>query len=472
MKSLILIVAMGAVGAAQGLPPAQATRPGPVAPLTNPANAATLQGGVAPAPATGTNITLTLNDAIERGLRNNLAALLSASSTEQARAQRMTALAALLPRVDASAGEVRQKINLAAFGFSFPGLSPIVGPFDVFQASAAANVPVLDLSALQSARAARGFEAAAHDDLQSTREMVVLAVANQYLLSVADQSRVTAAQAELTAAETALQQAQDMLKAGTVGALAAVRAQVQRDRQRQLLTAQQNALAKQRLQLARAIGLSPEQEFTLASPLPYAPLTPPELSSAVSQALAARADYRSAQAQARAAQFLVAAARDQQLPTLALNGNYGNIGHEIDSNRPIYSVGITAQLPVFAGGLYKADRIRAEAHLRDANNRVADLRAQIDLQVRSALLDLDSNRSQVQVAQDAKSLADQELTLAQDRFRAGVADNLEVVQAQQSVADADESYIASVYAYNLAKAMLAQALGVAVSGYQQYLPMQ
>ncbi|HEY7854880.1 MAG TPA: TolC family protein, partial [Terriglobales bacterium] len=89
---------------------------------------------------------------------------------------------------------------------------------------------------------------------------------------------------------------------------------------------------------------------------------------------------------------------------------------------------------------------------------------------RSALLDLDSNRSQVQVAQDAKSLADQELTLAQDRFRAGVADNLEVVQAQQSVADADESYIASVYAYNLAKAMLAQALGVAVSGYQQYLP--
>src|SRR6185312_3314860 len=116
-----------------------------------------------------------------------------------------------------------------------------------------------------------------------------------------------------------------------------------------------------------------------------------------------------------------------------------------------------------AGGLYRAEAVRAEAQLHDAQNRLADLRSQIDVQVRSALLDLDSNRAQVQVAQDARSLADQELTLAQDRFKAGVADNLEVVQAQQAVADADESYISSLYSYNLAKADLAQALGVAAN---------
>src|SRR6185437_12168338 len=126
---------------------------------------------------------------------------------------------------------------------------------------------------------------------------------------------------------------------------------------------------------------------------------------------------RAAQSVERAAQLLIASARDEHLPTLSLNGNYGTIGHEIDSNHPIFEVGASINLPIFAGGLYRAEAVRAEAQLHDAQNRLADLRSQIDVQVRSALLDLDSNRAQVQVAQDARSLADQELTLAQDRFK-------------------------------------------------------
>jgi len=382
----------------------------------------------------------------------------------------MAEVAALLPNVTASAGELRQKINLAAFGFSFPGFPALVGPFNVFQASASADVPVLNLSALQSARAARGLEAAAKDDYNSARNLVVLAVANQYLLSVADQSRVAAAQAELATAESALTQAQDMLKAGTVGALAAVRAQVQRDRQRQQLTAQQNALAKQRLQLARAIGLPAGQAFTLGSAAPFAAFDAPSPDAAVAQALAARPDYRAAQAVVRSSELLVAAAKDRHLPTFSLDGNYGTIGHEIGSNHPIFSVGANVQMPIFSGGAIAADRLAAESQLHQAQSRAADLRAAIDVQVRSALLDLQSNRDQVGVARDARDLAGQELTLAQDRFKAGVADNLEVVQAQQAVADADENYIASLYGYNLAKAALAQSLGVAATSYSQYLP--
>ena len=471
IRGVLVAIALGVAALAQGLPPSRPNVAPPVQlPLPAP-GAADLAGGVPPAPGTATQpLALSLKDAIQRGLRYNLGPLLAASAGDQARAQRMAEVAALLPNVTASAGELRQKINLAAFGFSFPGFPALVGPFNVFQASAAADIPVVNISALQRARAARGLEAAAKDDYNSARNLVVLAVANQYLLSVADQSRVEAAQAELATADSALTQAQDMLNAGTVGALAAVRAQVQRDRQRQQLTAQQNALAKQRLQLARAVGLPGGQAFTLTSATPFAALEPPSADAAVAQALATRPDYKAAKSLIHSSELLVAAAKDRHLPTVSLDGNYGTIGHEIGSNHPIYSVGANLQMPIFSGGSIAAERLAAESQLHQAQSRAADLRAAIDVQVRSAILDLQSNRDQVGVARDARDLADRELTLAQDRFKAGVADNLEVVQAQQSVADADENYIASLYGYNLAKASLAQALGIAATNYSQYLP--
>lgn len=469
--AMVMTLTLGAGWAgAQGLPPARANvAPRLQLPLA-PLNAADAQGGVPSGRVSAQPVALSLTEAIARGLRQNLAPILAANVTEQARAQKLSALAALLPNVEATAGETRQKLNLAAFGFSFPGVPLLVGPFNVFQASAAAHVPVVDLGALESTRAAGNLQKAAADSLQSVRNLVVLAVANQYLMSVADQSRVQAAQAELTTADQTLQQATDMLRAGTVGRLSVVRAQVQHDQQQQQLTAAENALAKQRLQLARAIGLPLEQNFTLTSTTPFAELTPPTAEAAVAQALVTRPDYRAAEAVERSARLLVKSAEMQRLPTLSLDGNYGTIGHEIGSNHPIFSVGATVSVPVFEGGRLAAEKVAAEAQYHDAQARAADLKAAIAVQVRSALLDLESQKQQVGVAQHAQDLAQQELTLAQDRFLAGVTDNLEVVQAQQSVAVADENYIAALYGYNLAKASLAQALGVASTQYQNYLP--
>ncbi|MGH9475348.1 MAG: TolC family protein [Terriglobales bacterium] len=468
---MVLLAGAGVWAGAQGLPPARPNQPPPVQLPLPGVTQADMAGGVPSGKLSAQPVELSLEMAIARGLRQNLAPLVSQDANQQAKAQKMTQLAALLPSVDASAGELRQKLNLAAFGFSFPGFPSIVGPFNVFQASAAAHVPLFNLSALASTRAASSIESAAKDDVQSVRNLVVLAVANQYLLSVADQSRVQAAQAELTTADSALQQAEDMLKAGTVDKLVVVRAQVQRDQQQQQLTAQQNALAKQRLQLARAIGLPLQQKFVLTSTTPFATLVPPAPDAAVAEALATRPDYRAAEAVVRSAQLLEASAKMSRVPSVALDGNYGTIGHELDSNHPIFSAGVTISVPVFAGGELAAERVRAVAQWRDAQAREADLKAAIGVQVRSALLDMESQHQQVGVGQHAQELAHQELTLAQDRFRAGVADNLEVVQAQQVVAVADENYIAALYGYNLAKATLAEALGVAASQVAQYLPM-
>lgn len=428
-----------------------------------------LDGGVPQGKATSTPIPLTLDQAIAMGLRNNLAVLIADTQSQQAKAQRWQALAALLPNVSASAGELRQKVNLAAYGFSMPGFPAIVGPFNVFDARAYANESLVNLSSIQGWRASKQAEAAAHATYAETRDLVVLAIANQYLLSIADQSRVQSATAQLVTAETSLRQAQDMKAAGTVDALAVVRAQVERDRENQLLISARNELDKQKLRLARAIGLPPGQPFRITDRAPYGPLEKMDPASAVMTALANRPDYQGAQKLVRAAQLEVAAARDQRLPSLDLNANYGTIGHEIGSNHPTFAVGMTVKMPVFEGGRIQAAVLDAQARLRQFEERAADLKAQIDNQVRSALLDEQSSAQLVEVAKKAQGLAQRELMLAQDRFRAGVADNLEVVQAQQEVAVANENYTNSLYRYNLAKVSLAQALGVAQSAYRRYL---
>lgn len=428
-----------------------------------------LEGGVPQGKASAQPLPLTLDQAIALGLHNNLAVLVSDTQSQQARAQRRTALAALLPNVSASAGELRQKVNLAAYGFALPGFPSIVGPFNVFDARGYADEAGVNLSSIQGWRASKQAEAAAHSTYAETRDLVVLAIANQYLLSIADLSRVQSAAAQLATAETSLRQALDMKAAGTVDALVVVRAQVERDREHQLLISAQNELDKQKLRLARAIGLPAGQAFRIANKAPYAPAEKMDPASAVMTALANRPDYRAVQQTVRSAQLQVAAARDQRLPSLDLNANYGTIGHEIGNNHPTFEVGMTVKMPVFAGGRIQADVLNAQARLRQAEDRASDLKLQIDNQVRSALLDEQSSAQLVEVARGAQGLAQRELTLAQDRFRAGVADNLEVVQAQQEVAVANENYTNSLYRYNLAKVSLAQALGVAQSAYRRYL---
>lgn len=473
VAGLLAMMALGASpqqtpGAAPSVTqPAYAPTPAMAAPGAQLPGA--LAGGVPRGQASATPLRLTLDDAIQRGLHNNLAVLLSSAESEQARAARWQALAGLLPQVRAAASDEETKVNLAAFGISFPGVPMIVGPFRVFDARAYLKQPVLNVAGIEGWRAARAQESAVQHSYLETRDLVVLAVANQYLLTVADQSRVAAAQAQLATASQARQQAQDMHQAGTVSGLDVVRAQVQEDRERQILIVQRNDLAKQALALARAIGLPAGQAFTITDPIPYAPLPPIPAAAAIAQALATRPDYRAAQEQVRSAQLALDAARSERLPALDFAADYGTIGQAITQNHPTFTLQGSIDLPVFTGGRIHADALAAQAQLRQAQDRAADLKAAIGNQVRTALLDINATNAQVQVADDARGLAQQELVLAQDRFRAGVAGNLEEVQAEQEVAVAQENYIASLYAFNAAKASLAQALGVAESAYRRYL---
>jgi outer membrane protein TolC len=379
-------------------------------------------------------------------------------------------LANLLPSVSGRVDESAQQINLAAFGFpGLPGVAPIVGPFGLSEARGFLSQRIFDWNAIQKEHSARIEERAAQLSEADTREIVVLVVANLYLQSVATEARVTAAQSQLETARSFYDQALNLRSAGMVAGIAVLRAQVEMQARQQQLLFSSNELAKQKLDLARAIGLPTGQQFTLADKVPYAPAPVVDLESALQHAYQQRADYQSALVATRAAQVARDAAAAESYPALRFDGNYGDIGRNLANSHGTFAAQASLEIPIFAGGKAHADVLGADAVLEQRKAELESLRGDIESQVRKALLDVQSADEQVKVTQQELDIAQQELGQARDRFAAGVADNLEVVQAQEAVATANEAYISSVYAHNIAKATLARAVGVAEKSVKEFL---
>src|SRR5581483_3955181 len=217
------------------------------------------------------------------------------------------------------------------------------------------------------------------------------------------------------------------------------------------------------------IGLPTGQEFNLSDTAPYSPLAAMNLEEALRRAYASRPDYLAAVQRVLSAERLRRAATAEHCPSLSFDANYGAAGVNAGNSHGVFEAGATLAIPIFAGGRARADALEAEATLRQSRQQLENLRGQIDYDVRAALLDLNAAAEQVEVARKALDLANQTLEQARDRFTAGVADNLEVVQAQESVATANENYIAGLYAHNVAKVSLARAIGFAEQGVRQYL---
>jgi outer membrane protein TolC len=410
-------------------------------------------------------------DAIDRGLKQNLGLLLSGDNTLAARGAKWKELSNLLPNVVAKGEEDVQQTSLSALGLKIPiaGFPRVLGPFNYLDVRAFLDQSVFNWNYIQKERAAAQSLKAAAYSYKDARELVVLITGNAYLEAIAEAARVETAEAQVKTAQTLYDRSVDQQKAGVSPAIDTLRAQVElQSRQQQLIVAR-NDFAKQKLALSRIIGLALGQEFILTDKAPYDMLVPPTLEESLRRAYAARADYQAALAQARAAELSRRAASAELYPTFDLEGDFGDIGVNPGTSNGTFHVAGTVTVPIFQGGKTHADVLQAEAELRQAKARLEDLRGQIDNDVRTALLDLNAASDQVQVARSTVDLAEQTLTQAQDRFTAGVTDNLEVVQAQESVASAHENYISSLYAHNLAKVELARALGNAEQGVKQYL---
>lgn len=444
--------------------------PPPTTPVTsqNP-----FQGSVPGQEGTAGAISLTLQDAVQRGLRYNLALLVGDQTTRTARAAELRARAALLPNLSGRIGDTVEQINLRALGFnfSFPGVNipSIVGPFNIFDARAYASQSVLDFTAINNRRSASESARAAALSQRDARDLVVQLVASGYLQVLADDARLEEAQSEVNTAQALFQRATDMKNAGLTPAIDALRAQVELQSEQTRLRGLQNDRAKDLLALARLIGIPLEQQLVLSEKVPYSPLADLTVEAAMDRALKYRSDYQAAAAQVRAAELSRKAAVAERLPAIEANADFGTIGNYPWSNHGTFTLSGDVRFSIFDGGRIRADIEQADAALQQRKAEEADLRQRIDQEVRNALLDLKTAADQVEVARSSTDLARQTLTQAQDRFAAGVADNIEVVQAQNAVATASETYISSVYAHNLAKVALARALGTADQSVREFL---
>lgn len=419
---------------------------------------------------------LSFQDAIDRGLRNNLGLLLSGDQTLTARGERWKELSNLLPDLEARLQEDVQTQSLTALGFKgnlFPFPLPrVIGPFNYFDVRATVSQSIFNFRDIEQERAASERLKSAKYSYKDAREVVVLAVGNAYLLAIASAARIETADAQVSNAQALYHKASDQQKAGLTPAIDALRSQVELQTRQQQLIAARNDFAKQKLSLARIIGLPSGQEFVLTEKAPYQALTPLPIDVYLQRAYSSRSDYQAAQAQVRAAELAHRAAAAGRYPTVGVDANYGDIGVTPAQSNGTWQVNGGVNIPIFAGGKVHSDLLEADSQLKQARSQLGDLRGRIDYEVRSALLDLNSAADQVEVARSSVGLAEQTLTQSRDRFTAGVTDNLEVVQAQEAVAAAHESYIESLYAHNLAKVELARAIGDAEQGVERYLKGQ
>jgi len=427
-----------------------------------------LQGSVQGEKPPAGPFTLTLSDAVKLGLAANLGVLTADDTARASRAQRLRALSDLLPYLSINASETSTQVNLAAFGFKFnlpPGLGfsipTVVGPFQYSQLLGNLSQSVWDPVARRNWHATQESERGSNLSARDVREMVVLAVAGAYLQTIATDARVGSQRAQVENAQAVNHQAEVRKEAGTNARIDVTRTLVELQGQQQRLNALQSDLRKQKLALARLIGLPLDRELILSDPLSFNPSAVPEAAGAVQQAFQKRWDLQAAGSQVHAAEIVVSAARAERLPSASITADYGVLGATPVSNHGVYSVVGAVNVPVFQGGRVKADVEQAEATLHQRQAELADQRGRVEEEVRTALIELETAIGEVRLAENNRGFANETLREARDRFNAGVSTTVEVVQAQEQVASAESDYISGLFAFDLARISLSRATGQA-----------
>jgi outer membrane protein TolC len=425
-------------------------------------------GGSVPGPNQAVPPMLSLRDAVQRGLEYNLGLVTVRHAERQARGQRQVSRSALLPSLTADLTGTVQKLNLEAMGFRFPGggiegfsIPSVVGPFSYVDFRARLSQTVFDLTTLNNYRASTETARASALSAEDTRDLVVLAVGGAYLQALASRARVDSARAQLETANVLYQQNVQRRGVGLVAQVDVDRSQVQALTQQQRLTSLQNEFAKQKINLTRMIGLPPRQEYELADRVGFAEAPSLTLEQALEQARQGRSDLEAAGAQVRAAERALAAVRAERLPSVSVNADYGGIGTTPFEARPSYSLIGVVRVPIWQSGRVEGHIDQAEATLAQRQAELEDLTGDVESELRQIYLDLEAAESQVKVAEQNLKVSRDVLTLTRQRFEAGITDNVEVVQAQESVASAELDYINSVFSHNVAKLNLARAIGQA-----------
>jgi outer membrane protein TolC len=417
---------------------------------------------------------LTLQDAIQRGLQANLNVLVAGTRVDEAEGARERSLAAaLLPRVNAQTYANVQNRNLRAFGISVPGIPfpSVVGPFSNYDFRIYAQQNVIDLQSYRNLKASGIAVDAGKLDERDARDIIVRAVASLYLNAQEAAARVGAAQSRVNDSKTLQKLAMDKHDAGTATGVDVLRAQVQLANDQQALLVAQNSFKQSLLSLARNLGIDPGTPLELSEPLQYRALAQQEPESFLPAALNSRADYLSLARQRDSLLEQQQANRARYLPKVSLSGNIGGIGRSIGGVQTTGLIQGEVDFTVFDRDR-EGEAQQLASRVKRVDDQIADLRRGVDQDIRVALLNLQSAAEQVDVAAQGQELAKRELALAQDRFQAGTANNVEVVTAQDELARAEENYIVAVSSHVDAKFALARAIGDTQKNIMQFMGNQ
>lgn len=424
---------------------------------------------------------LSLDDAIARGEKYNLQMLLVIQNERMVRGQVLTVENSLLPSLTAKGNIAAQQIDLAALGFRpselfkfgiSPATFPTIVKVNTAEAQMSLNQQLFNLPAYYLYRSAQKAADAAHFSTLNGLGSVTLSVGTQYLLALADAAQIENAQALEKADEVAYEQAKDSHDAGVGTNLDMLRARVQLQTQQQAVISDENAFAKDKIALNRLIGLPADQEITLTDTAPYAEFAELPLADAMKLAFQRRKDLLSLESQLDVATRAQKAVKTERLPTIAFDGDYGVLGVIGGLYHGVFSATGKVSVPVFEEGQLRGEGEVSAAQVIALRQQIDSLRVSIEWQIRAAMLDVQSSHELVSVARSNVDLATQEVQDASDRFRAGVDDNLPVVQAQAELAAAQSRLVQTLYQYNQSKLALARNTGVVETQYKVYLGRQ
>ena len=405
---------------------------------------------------------LTLDKAVGLALKQNPTAQIAVLQAAQAVQEKNIARAALLPNADLSVSDAVRRINLQeqlGGAIPFPGIPGHVGPLNIFNAGPTFGTPLFDLTLWNRYRSAREQANASKATSLSTREQVILLVVSQYIGTLRAMATVEASQSRVDLAQALYDQAADLQKEGVGTGIDTLRANVELQNEKQALLVAQTDRDSSLYALSRLLNLDPHQEITLADSLSFFDTPQPDVNASMDEALAARQEWKALDSQVKAAQHDKKASQDLRLPTLRVDGNWAYEGTRLNNGIPVYNYQASLDVPIFTGGRTHAEIVRADLQLKVLDQQKSDLRNQISLDVKTALLNLKSARNQVEVATLGIQLAREEVDQARDRFKAGVANNIEVIQAQDALARANDNQIAALYRFNQARADYARSIG-------------
>jgi outer membrane protein len=404
---------------------------------------------------------LTLDQAVGLALKQNTTAQIAILQAAQSEQDKNIARAALLPDASLNVTDQAERVNLQAQfgGHRLPGIAEHLGPYQVFSAGPSFGGPVFDLTLWKRYQAAQATLNGSKANSLSTREQVILLVVSQYIGTLRAVADVQASQSRVDLAQALYDQAADLQKEGVGTGIDTLRANVELQNEKQRLIQAQTDRETSLYGLSRLLNLDPRQELELADSLSFFDTPQPEVEASIEAGLAERQEWKALAAQIKAAEADKKASQYSRLPSLRFDGDWAYLGSSSSTGIPTYTYTASANMPLFTGGRIHAEIVRADLEIKRLGQQQEDLRNQIALDVKTALLNLQSARNEVQVANLGVQLSKEEVDQARDRFKAGVANNIEVIQAQDSLARANDNQIAALFRFNQARADLARSTG-------------